>query len=243
MKILRSSPRVFFAMAETAKERGLLVVVEGLDRSGKSTQCELLCKHIEKQGKKAKYVKFPDRTTPTGIMINSYLTNQAQLDDHSVHLLFSANRWETASGLRKDIEDGIWVVIDRYSYSGAVYSAAKRNPELSLQWAWAPELGLPQPDVVFFLDISATDAAARGGYGEERYENEQMQTRVRRLFQEIFTSVHPVQDLATSIVTVDAGASTADVAASIVRQLPKCPPRTGEGNAYALQKLSRSTVG
>jgi dTMP kinase len=229
-------------MATPAKERGLLIVVEGLDRSGKSTQCEMLCKHIEKQGKKAKYVKFPDRTTPTGIMINSYLTNRAQLDDHSVHLLFSANRWEAASGLRKLIEEGTWVVIDRYSYSGAVYSAAKENPNLSLQWAWAPELGLPQPDIVFFLDISTADAAARGGYGEERYENEQMQTKVRHLFQQIFASVHPLEDTATSIVTINAGAAAVDVATSIVSQLPMSRSRTVEGETHALQKLSRSVV-
>lgn len=227
-----------FEMAGCSKERGLFIVVEGLDRSGKSTQCELLCKHIEKQGKTAKYVKFPDRTTPTGTMINSYLTNQAQQDDHFIHLLFSANRWEAASGLRKDIKDGIWVVVDRYSYSGAVYSAAKENPDLSLEWAWAPEQGLPQPDLIFFLDISATDAAARGGYGEERYEKEEMQTRVRSLYEEIFALVHPVEDAATRIVKVDAGASMADVAALITSQIPNHPPRTIGGKTHELTKFS-----
>ena len=225
------------------KERGLLIVVEGLDRSGKSTQCELLCKHIKSQGHQAKYVKFPNRTTPTGMMINSYLTNQAQLEDHSVHLLFSANRWEAAAGLRKDIEDGIWVVIDRYSYSGAVYSAAKENPTLSLEWAWAPELGLPQPDVVFFLDISPAGAAARGGYGEERYEKEEMQTRVRSLFQRLFDLVHPKEDTATSIVTIDAGASVEEVTALVASHLPDAIPRTAEGNIRPLQSLSTPATG
>lgn len=219
-------------------QRGLLIVVEGLDRSGKSTQCDLLCKHIKSQGHQAKYVKFPDRTTPTGMMINSYLTNQAQLEDHSVHLLFSANRWEAAAALRKDIEDGIWVVIDRYSYSGAVYSAAKENPTLGLEWAWAPELGLPQPDVVFFLDISPADAAARGGYGEERYEKEEMQTRVRSLFQKLFDLVHPEDDMGTSIVTIDAGASVKEVAALIAGHLPDAVV-----NTHTLKILSRPATG
>ena len=230
-------------MPGATKERGLLIVVEGLDRSGKSTQCELLCKHIKSQGHQAKYVKFPDRTTPTGKMINSYLTNQAHLEDQSVHLLFSANRWEAAAGLRKDIEDGMWVVIDRYSYSGAVYSAAKENPTLSLEWAWAPELGLPQPDVVFFLDISPADAAARGGYGEERYEKEEMQTRVRSLFQKLFDLVHPKEDTATSIITVDAGASVEEVAALIASHLPDAIPRTAEGDIHTLKGLSRQAIG
>ena len=58
----RQAPSASQFVVQTAnitKERGLLIVVEGLDRSGKSTQCDLLRKHIEKQGKKARYVKFP----------------------------------------------------------------------------------------------------------------------------------------------------------------------------------------
>lgn len=75
-----------------------------------------------------------DRTTPTGQMINGYLTGNAQQDDHSIHLLFSANRWEAISNILKSIDEGVTVIIDRYSFSGAVYSAAKDNPNLSLQW-------------------------------------------------------------------------------------------------------------
>lgn len=75
-----------------------------------------------------------DRSTPTGKMINSYLTGGAQQDDHSIHLLFSANRWEAIQEILKSLEAGMNIVIDRYSFSGAVYSAAKENPNLSLDW-------------------------------------------------------------------------------------------------------------
>lgn len=136
-------------------------------------------------------------------MINSYLTNQAQQDDHSIHLLFSANRWEAAAAIRTDIQDGISIVVDRYSYSGAVYSAAKSNPSLDLKWAWMPEIGLPEPDVVLFLDISAEAAAERGGYGEERYEKEDMQARVRTLFFDLFSHVHPNDE--ERVAVIDAG--------------------------------------
>jgi dTMP kinase len=63
-----------------------------------------------------------------------------------------------------------------------VYSAAKENPDLSLQWAWQPEIGLPQPDICLFLDISPEEAAKRGGFGLERYETAKLQMRVRQLF-------------------------------------------------------------
>jgi len=73
-------------------------------------------------------------------------------------------------------------VIDRYYYSGIVYSAAKKNPSLELKWARRPDEGLPRPDVCVFLDISPEDAVKRGGYGEEKYEEKEMQDRVKELF-------------------------------------------------------------
>jgi dTMP kinase len=77
------------------------------------------------------------------------------------------------------------VIIDRYYYSGCVYSAAKDNPSLSLSWARHPEVGLPRPDVILFLDISPDEAAKRGGFGTEKYEVKKMQDRVRELFAEL----------------------------------------------------------
>ena len=74
-------------------------------------------------------------------------------------------------------------MIDRYYYSGCVYSAAKNNPALSLDWARITDVGLPQPDICVFLAISAENASRRGGFGEERYERREMQERVRELFQ------------------------------------------------------------
>ena len=74
------------------------------------------------------------------------------------------------------------MVCDRYYYSGIVYSAAKQNPSLSLEWARTPEVGLPRPDLVIFLDLDQDQAKARGGWGEEAYEKAEMQRQVRELF-------------------------------------------------------------
>ncbi|KAL4964425.1 bifunctional thymidylate/uridylate kinase [Aspergillus stella-maris] len=190
----------------TRGKRGALIVVEGLDRAGKSSQCEFLRSFLEKIGHTVKHIRFPDRTTSIGKMINSYLQGQSQFDDHSIHLLFSANRWELAQSIESDIADGTTVIIDRYSYSGAVYSAAKNNPSLSLEWAWLPEIGLPKPDLCFFLSISPEAAAKRGGFGAERYENETMQARVR----ELFTTVFDLQR-DSNIQVIDAGKSFEEV--------------------------------
>lgn len=76
------------------ESRGALVVLEGLDRSGKTSQCSRLVSYLEGQGISAELWRFPDRNTNVGQMISAYLTNTSQLDDHTIHLLFSANRWE-----------------------------------------------------------------------------------------------------------------------------------------------------
>lgn len=124
------------------------------------------------------------------------------MEDHVIHLLFSANRWEVATQIRDEIAEGTTLVIDRYSYSGAVYSAAKGNPKLSLEWAWQMEIGLPRPDLCLFLNIEPEEVEARGGFGDERYETIQIQSRVRKLFHDLF-KVHCASDA----VIVDAGRS------------------------------------
>lgn len=83
------------------------------------------------------------------------------------------------------MEAGTHVIVDRYYYSGIVYSAAKQVPGLDVRWARAPEVGLPKPDLVVFLDVDVETARARGGWGRERYEEEEMQGRVRGLFMEV----------------------------------------------------------
>ncbi|KAJ5665245.1 uncharacterized protein N7477_007693 [Penicillium maclennaniae] len=202
----------------TSTRRGALVVVEGLDRAGKSSQCEILQNYLTEQGHNVKYIRFPDRTTPIGKLIDSYLRGSANQEDHAIHLLFSANRWEVAKSIEKDINNGITVIVDRYSYSGAVYSAAKANPTLSLDWAWQPELGLPRPDICLFLSISTDEAAKRGGYGAERYENEAMQTRVRDLFRTLF-------ERQKDVYVVDAGKALKEVSKDIQTAVLDCLAR------------------
>ncbi|MCJ1321783.1 Thymidylate kinase [Xylographa vitiligo] len=134
--------------------------------------------------------------------IDAYLKGETNIEDHVIHLLFSANRWEAAARIRADVESGITVIIDRYSYSGAVYSAAKENPTLTLEWAWQMEVGLPSPDLCVFLDIEPEVAEGRDGFGAEKYENAEMQRRVRSLFGQLFKTA-----LGIHTVVIDAGRS------------------------------------
>lgn len=161
---------------ELGTPRGALIVFEGLDRAGKTTQSQALVQYLNKHDVPTKLIRFPDRTTPIGKVIDHFLRSDEDTRPEVVHLLFSANRWELADEIRGYLSLGVTVVLDRYAYSGAAYSSAKG---LDARWCVSPDIGLPRPDVVVYLDIKLTTQAEREGWGEERYERTEFQRKVR----------------------------------------------------------------
>ncbi|THG14065.1 hypothetical protein TEA_017315 [Camellia sinensis var. sinensis] len=111
--------------------------------------------------------RFPDRNTGVGQMISSYLANKSELDDHAIHLLFSANRWEKRfvsmshalcyvlllqrSLMENKLRSGTTLIVDRYSFSGVAFSSAKG---LDIEWCKAPEMGLLSPDHNHVLNLA-----------------------------------------------------------------------------------------
>lgn len=164
-------------------KRGALIVLEGVDRAGKTTQCKRLARALQRSGRPVELMGFPERTTTIGQLIGSYLQKTSSLDDHAVHLLFSANRWELTPLMKKKLEQGTTLVVDRYSFSGVAYTSAK--PGFSVDWCKQPEVGLPKPDLVMFLKLSPAQAALRGQYGQERYETSTFQQAVQERFDQL----------------------------------------------------------
>ncbi|KAJ0113598.1 hypothetical protein Patl1_02959 [Pistacia atlantica] len=117
--------------------RGALIVLEGLDRCGKTSQSGKLLSHLEGLGHSAELWRFPDRTTSVGQMISAYLLNQSQLDDHTIHLLFSANRWEKSQLYlmivqRQKTELCIWHWGGCEGYSGAICALGSYGSSLGV---------------------------------------------------------------------------------------------------------------
>ncbi|KAI8821342.1 P-loop containing nucleoside triphosphate hydrolase protein [Fimicolochytrium jonesii] len=211
-----------------ASPRGTFIVFEGIDRSGKSSQTAALCSRLTTAGVPVVLKRFPDRTTSTGKMISAYLENTAQtkaerirngaasdaaadataeeteLSDQAIHVLFSTNRWEAQTAIKRLLRQGTTVIADRYAYSGVAYTAAKfttsaTNPTTStedsqppptatnfyntLSWCKNADRGLLTPDVVVFMDIDPAVAAARAEYGNERYEKIEFQRGVASIFE------------------------------------------------------------
>ncbi|TGO69924.1 hypothetical protein BOTNAR_0005g00060 [Botryotinia narcissicola] len=200
--------------------RGSFILIEGLDRAGKTTQVKKLCDKLYASGRNVKLMRFPDRTTSIGQQINSYLQSSTTLPDQSIHLLFSANRWEKAQEIRDLIAQGYTIVCDRYYYSGMIYTSSKYSIDspnhLSLEWCKNPEIGLPMPDRVIFLDLEPEEAEKRGGYGDEKYETREMQRRVRNGFLTLQDSALPGFEHERRIMkAIDAGNGLDEVAEKI----------------------------
>lgn len=162
-------------------KRGSLIAIEGLDRTGKTTQTEYLLKKLTALNIKHKLIKFPQRETEIGKLINKYLVDKSfELSDQAAHLLFSANRWELVNEIRNDLNNGITIILDRYVYSGIAYSSAKG---LDFDWCLDPEKGLPKPDITIFLKFENPENANRTGFGDERYEVVEFQEKVKLIFE------------------------------------------------------------
>ncbi|XP_022353196.1 thymidylate kinase isoform X1 [Enhydra lutris kenyoni] len=186
-----------------AARRGALIVLEGVDRAGKSTQSRKLVAALCAAGHRAELLRFPERSTEIGRLLSSYLEEKRELEDHSVHLLFSANRWEQVPLIKKKLGQGITLVVDRYAFSGVAFTSAKEN--FSLDWCKQPDVGLPKPDLVVFLQLRLAEAAARGEFGRERYENGNFQERALRCFHQLMA------DETLNWKMVDASKSIEDV--------------------------------
>nr|ACO11655.1 Thymidylate kinase [Caligus rogercresseyi] len=163
-------------MSSSAVKRGAFIVLEGCDRSGKTTIAKRLS---DSPG--FEFFRFPDRDSPlTGSLINSFLTGGTPMSSQLIHLLFSANRWEKVPSMLSVLSAGKNIICDRYAYSGIAYSSSK--PGMDFDWCAGPDNGLPTPDLVIFLDVSPEQALKRGGFGEEVYEKVGFQAKVRDIY-------------------------------------------------------------
>ena len=169
--------------------RGAFIVFEGLDRSGKSTQSRLLHEALKQKAVPSELWQYPNRSTSIGDLISKYLKKQIELDDTAVHLLFSANRWETVKDLKAKLNVGATLIVDRYAYSGVAYTASKDG--FDLDWCKTCDNGLPKPDLLFFLDSRNANLASRDEFGAERYETCEFQSKVYTNFKRLLNYESP----------------------------------------------------
>lgn len=165
-------------------KRNKFIVLEGIDRSGKTSIAKLLSAKLN-----AETFIFPERSTIIGKMLDGYLKTEKEFVPQVQHLLFSANRWEVADKILKTLESKS-VVCDRYYYSGIVYSLLHN---VEYEWAKQSDKGLPEPDLVAFIDIKPEAVMERDGYGNERYDSLETQKKVYNLYKSLFEDYENVK--------------------------------------------------
>ena len=169
-------------------DRGWLVAIEGIDQAGKKTQSQLLAKHLRRSGYSVSVWEFPDYSTRLGKQLKSYLVGRDRLDLHAVHLLYSANRWEVAEKLQREISKGTSVVVNRYWPSNLAYGIAHG---LSSKWLASLDDGLPKPDLVIILDIPPHKSLERKRKGRDVHEGNLVYLRnVRNKYLQLARKYH-----------------------------------------------------
>lgn len=135
-------------------ERGLLIAVEGCDKSGKDTQIEELAKNFILDGEEVIVIDFPVYDTPSGQAIQAILEGYHPLsvedNPHEVQALFSINRYEQQARIETALMMGKVVICNRYAHSGIVYGTFNGANE---KWFYDIHHSLVQPDLVVLLDI------------------------------------------------------------------------------------------
>ena len=144
---------------------GKLIVLEGTDGSGKATQCQALYETLLAEGLTPRKIEFPRYSERSSALIQMYLggafgTQPADVNAYAASTFFSVDRYASyKQDWGKFYEDGGLVLADRYTTSNAVHQGSKLPPEEQeayFQWLFDFEyrlLGLPQPDLVIYLDV------------------------------------------------------------------------------------------
>lgn len=143
--------------------KGKLIVIEGLDGSGKATQTNLLCESLKSRGVRVRRVSFPDYSSDSSALVKMYLNGEFGVKADAVNAYAASSFYavDRYASYKKDwgrfYEDGGVIIADRYTTSNAVHQCSKLAKEqwnTFIDWLFTYEyklLGLPEPDAVLFL--------------------------------------------------------------------------------------------
>ena len=185
----------------------MLVVLEGLDGAGKSTQVKKLRTYLEERLGSLEYIHFPRYDAPVyGDLVSRFLRgdfgSNETVHPQLVALIFAEDRHGAAPQMKRTLENGGNILLDRYVYSNIAYQCAKlSNPDEAdelREWIFNTEYGnfdLPVPDLNIFLDVpigfvESKLKSQRGGSDREYLEGAQdiheadieFQKRVRDIY-------------------------------------------------------------
>jgi len=146
--------------------KGKLIVVDGVDSSGKESQVKILCENLEQNHYHVMRVTFPDYDSMSSGLVKMYLNgdfgkNPNDVNSYIASSFYAADRYASYKTKWGEFyENGGIIICDRYTTSNMVHQASKikdlEEKDKFLDWLWAFEYGmykLPVPDQVIFLNM------------------------------------------------------------------------------------------
>ncbi|MBQ4443346.1 MAG: dTMP kinase [Clostridia bacterium] len=196
-------------------EKGKLIVLEGIDGSGKSSHVALLAERLDKEGYKAARTAEPTDGA-IGTLLRRYLKGELAASERTIAALFLADRLDhiqKAGGLLDMVREGYVVVCDRYLYSSIAYNCASEGVD------WVSDVNraahdLLKPDLVVYLNLPLAVMEQRLQHRnfKEIYETVAYQRKVLERYEEAFSVW--ADDV---VVKVDCNRPKADVAEDVWR--------------------------
>lgn len=145
---------------------GKLIVIEGLDGSGKATQAELLCGYLTNQNIKFTKLSYPNYNSPSSALVKMYLSGELadtpdKVNPYAAAVFYASDRCaDFIKYHKKNYDNGGLFISDRYATSNAIYQTGKLKREewdSYIDWLYDLEyckLQIPKPDKVIYLDMS-----------------------------------------------------------------------------------------
>lgn len=142
-----------------------IIVIEGLDGSGKATQTQILAEKLANQGKKVRKLEFPDYANPSSSLVKMYLGGDfgdkpEDVNAYAASAFYAVDRVASYMQFwKKDYADDSVILSDRYATSNIIYQMSKlpeNEWDSFIEWQADFEykkLGIPQPDKVIYLDV------------------------------------------------------------------------------------------
>ena len=143
-----------------------IIVIEGLDGSGKATQTALLAQKLSDRGVKVRRLEYPDYDSPSSSLVKMYLSGEfgSKPEDVNAYAASAFYAVDRVAGFlgdwKADYQSGTLFLCDRYCTSNIIYQMAKVSDaerDAFIEWQADFEydkLGLPRPDAVIYLDVS-----------------------------------------------------------------------------------------
>jgi dTMP kinase len=154
---------------------GRLIVFEGIDGSGKTTQVGLMIDRLEREKARYRRLNFPQYREPSSALIRMYLGGEfgdspEAVNPYAASTFFAVDRFASyAKDWRQAYQEGVMILTDRYTTSIAIHQGSKLPPERRrdfFKWLYDFEFGLmelPKPDIVLYMDLPIEAALERIG--------------------------------------------------------------------------------